>query len=89
MLITSIVEKETRSRQPPVGQIRHHQRDRVCFTVFCHHTQLTFCSLYNKEPEFRAWLVEERIINPETISKDQTRKEFAKFVEDFNTGAYP
>ena len=45
-------------------------------------------SMYNKEPEFRAWLVEERIINPETISKDQTRKEFAKFVEDYNTGAY-
>ncbi len=43
-------------------------------------------SLYNKEPEFRAWLVEERKINPETISKDQTKKEFARFVEDYNTG---
>lgn len=44
-------------------------------------------SLYNKEPEFRAWLVEERKVNPETVSKDQTRKEFARFVEDYNTGA--
>ena len=26
------------------------------------------------------------MINPETISKDATKKEFAKFVEDFNTG---
>ena len=43
-------------------------------------------SLYNKEQEFRAWLVEERKINPETISKDQTKKEFARFVEDYNTG---
>ena len=43
-------------------------------------------SLYTKEQEFRAWLVEERKINPETISKDQTKKEFARFVEDFNTG---
>ena len=44
-------------------------------------------SLYTKEQEFRAWLVEERMINPETITKDQTKKEFAKFVEDFNTGS--
>ena len=42
--------------------------------------------MYNKEQEFRAWLVEERKINPETISKDQTKKEFARFVEDYNTG---
>ena len=26
------------------------------------------------------------MINPETISKDQTKKEFARFVEDYNTG---
>ncbi|KAI0800140.1 hypothetical protein C8Q74DRAFT_1191701 [Fomes fomentarius] len=45
--------------------------------------------LYNKEPEFRAWLVEERKINPETISKDQTKKEFARFVEDYNTATLP
>ncbi|EJF60762.1 hypothetical protein BD309DRAFT_871436 [Dichomitus squalens] len=46
-------------------------------------------SLYNKEQEFRAWLVEERKINPETISKDQTKKEFARFVEDYNTATLP
>ena len=45
-------------------------------------------SLYTKEQEFRAWLVEERMINPETITKDQTKKEFAKFVEDYNTGSF-
>ena len=42
--------------------------------------------MYNKEQEFRAWLVEERKINPETITKEQTKKEFARFVEDYNTG---
>lgn len=42
--------------------------------------------MYNKEQEFRAWLVEERKINPETVSKEQTKKEFARFVEDYNTG---
>ncbi|KAI9067487.1 hypothetical protein FKP32DRAFT_1563576, partial [Trametes sanguinea] len=46
-------------------------------------------SLYNKEQEFRAWLVEERKINPETISKEQTKKEFAQFVEDYNTATLP
>jgi hypothetical protein len=44
-------------------------------------------SLYNKEQEFRAWLVEERKINPETLSKDNTKKEFARFAEDYNTGS--
>lgn len=43
--------------------------------------------MYNKDQEFRAWLVEERMLNPETMSKDQTKKEFARFVEDFNTGS--
>lgn len=42
--------------------------------------------MYEKEAEFRTWLVEERMINPEILSKDQTKKQFAKFVEDYNTG---
>ncbi|KAI5452103.1 hypothetical protein NCC49_001042 [Naganishia albida] len=44
---------------------------------------------HNKEPEFRAWLVEERHINPETLAKDKERKEFARFVEDYNTATLP
>jgi hypothetical protein len=43
-------------------------------------------SFYAKAQEFRTWLLEERKINPEAISKDQEKKEFSKFVEDFNTG---
>lgn len=45
--------------------------------------------MYNKEQEFRAWLVEERKINPETVSKEQTKKEFAQFMEDYNTATLP
>jgi len=45
--------------------------------------------IYNKAAEFHTWLVEERKINPETISKDHSKKEFAKFVEDFNTATLP
>lgn len=44
-------------------------------------------SIIHKKPEFNAWLLEERKINPETISRDLERKEFARFVEDYNTGA--
>ena len=43
-------------------------------------------SIFDKEQEFRAWLVEERKLNPERMSKDQNKKEFARFVEDYNTG---
>ncbi|WWC92174.1 uncharacterized protein L201_007128 [Kwoniella dendrophila CBS 6074] len=45
--------------------------------------------LPKKDSEFRAWLVEERKINPETISKDRTKKEFAVYVEDYNTATLP
>jgi len=46
-------------------------------------------SIFAKGNEFHTWLVEERKINPETISKDQSKKEFAKFVEDYNTATLP
>ncbi|KAG8923570.1 hypothetical protein FRC02_011053 [Tulasnella sp. 418] len=45
--------------------------------------------MYNKEQEFRAWLIEEQKINPETLSKDASRKRFAQFVEDYNTATLP
>jgi len=51
-------------------------------------SKLTIISIFNKRTEFHAWLVEERKINPETLSKNQEKKEFAHFVEDFNTGMY-
>jgi len=45
--------------------------------------------IFRKDQEFRIWLVEERKINPETISKEQEKKEFARFVEDYNTASLP
>ncbi|KAF7982988.1 hypothetical protein HWV62_24594 [Athelia sp. TMB] len=44
---------------------------------------------YLKAQEFRTWLLEERKINPEAISKDQEKKEFSRYVEDFNTATLP
>lgn len=34
-------------------------------------------------------MVEERKINPETVKKDKEKKEWAIFVEDYNTGWLP
>ncbi|KAI0251238.1 hypothetical protein BJV78DRAFT_1282732 [Lactifluus subvellereus] len=45
--------------------------------------------IFSKGPEFRTWLVEERKMNPEKMSKDQNKKEFARFVEDYNTATLP
>ncbi|EIW69790.1 hypothetical protein TREMEDRAFT_29770, partial [Tremella mesenterica DSM 1558] len=42
-----------------------------------------------KDSEFRVWLIEEKQLNPETISKDRQRKEFSIFVEDYNTATLP
>ncbi|KAF9076249.1 hypothetical protein BDP27DRAFT_1256229 [Rhodocollybia butyracea] len=45
--------------------------------------------IFSKTSEFQTWLVEERKINPETISKDQNKKEFSRFIEDYNTATLP
>ncbi|KIK01928.1 hypothetical protein K443DRAFT_678066 [Laccaria amethystina LaAM-08-1] len=45
--------------------------------------------IFTRTHEFYTWLVEERKINPETITKDQQKKEFSRFVEDFNTATLP
>nr|GAT51527.1 predicted protein [Mycena chlorophos] len=50
---------------------------------------ITEADMFTKSQEFHTWLVEERKVNPETISKDQQRKEFARFMEDFNTATLP
>ncbi|KAJ7157800.1 hypothetical protein C8R46DRAFT_417237 [Mycena filopes] len=50
---------------------------------------ITEADLFTKGQEFYTWLVEERKINPETVSKDQNKKEFARFMEDYNTATLP
>lgn len=74
-----------------MGEVWHYFRIRACIPVACRgfswlaHQLL---SIFTKSSEFYTWLVEERKINPETITKEQNRKEFAKFVEDYNTGMH-
>jgi hypothetical protein len=60
----------------------------LCSSFFANGgSSLLYISIFSKRAEFHAWLVEERKVNPETLTKDQERKEFAKFIEDYNTGA--
>lgn len=37
--------------------------------------------------EFKAWLIEERKLNPDTLSRDRNRRELLAFIEDYNTGS--
>ncbi|KAJ7286913.1 hypothetical protein C8J57DRAFT_1166812 [Mycena rebaudengoi] len=53
------------------------------------HGIISEIDIFTKAQEFHTWLVEERKINPETISKDQNKKEFARFMEDYNTATLP
>ncbi|KAH8924179.1 hypothetical protein BT69DRAFT_1280861 [Atractiella rhizophila] len=46
-------------------------------------------NIFEKEAEFRLWLVEEHFINPETLPKAKEKELFRTFVEDFNTATLP
>lgn len=49
---------------------------------------LVEADIYNKDQEFRAWLVEEQTLNPETISKHKLKEEFKVFMEYYNTATF-
>ncbi|TNY19832.1 hypothetical protein DMC30DRAFT_353275, partial [Rhodotorula diobovata] len=44
---------------------------------------------YNKADEFHAWLIGEKMLNPETLSKAKEKEIFLQFMEDFNTCTLP
>ncbi|KAI5827472.1 hypothetical protein K523DRAFT_339949 [Schizophyllum commune Tattone D] len=50
---------------------------------------ITETDIFSKGQEFHTWLLEERKINPENLTKEQSKKEFARFIEDFNTATLP
>lgn len=72
-----------------MGKVWYHFRDRVSYLPSSYLTSPTPYSIFTKRPEFQTWLVEERKLNPETISKHQNKKEFARFIEDYNTATLP
>ena len=46
-------------------------------------------SILPDDKEFRVWLIEERRLNPERISKDKRKREFSRFVDEHNAAAFP
>jgi hypothetical protein len=49
---------------------------------------VTRTDIYTKDQEFRAWLVEERTLNPEVLPKNKMKDEFKSFMEEYNTGKH-
>lgn len=45
--------------------------------------------IYTKTNEFYAWLIGERMINPETLPKSKEKDEFKVYMEAYNTGTLP
>ncbi|KAI8447080.1 hypothetical protein BY996DRAFT_4593935 [Phakopsora pachyrhizi] len=45
--------------------------------------------MYTKDQEFRAWLVEEKMLNPETVSQFKMKELFKTYMEDYNTATLP
>jgi len=45
--------------------------------------------MFTKEQEFHAWLLEERLLNPESLTKPALKKLFQSYMEDYNTATLP
>ncbi|MBW0486542.1 hypothetical protein O181_026257 [Austropuccinia psidii MF-1] len=45
--------------------------------------------MYTKDQEFRAWMVEERMLNPETVPQAKMKELFRAYMEDYNTATLP
>lgn len=50
---------------------------------------ITEADMFTKDQEFRAWMVEERMLNPETVSQIKMKELFKIYMEDFNTATLP
>ncbi|KAH9925705.1 hypothetical protein B0H21DRAFT_764310 [Amylocystis lapponica] len=82
-------EREKKERKREKKEKKNKKKSAAVSQQWGKYGTINETDLYNKEQEFRAWLVEERKINPETVTKEQTKKEFARFVEDYNTATLP
>lgn len=81
--------KERRERKERRKEKKERKKKKAEVPQWGKYGIISEIDIFSKGPEFHTWLVEERKINPETISKDQSKKEFVRFVEDFNTATLP
>lgn len=45
--------------------------------------------MFTKDQEFRAWMVEEKMLNPETVPQVKMKELFKVYMEDYNTATLP
>ncbi|KAJ6593233.1 hypothetical protein B0H19DRAFT_1204942 [Mycena capillaripes] len=81
--------RERKERKKAKKEKKEKKRSGAKSTQWGKYGIISEVDIFTKGQEFHAWLVEERKINPETISKDQNKKEFARFMEDYNTATLP
>ncbi|KAJ2913680.1 hypothetical protein MD484_g6730, partial [Candolleomyces efflorescens] len=82
-------KKKERKREKKRGKKEKKEKKKGGGSHWGKYGIISDVDIFSKTAEFHAWLVEERKTNPETISKDLQRKEFARFVEDYNTATLP
>ncbi|KAF7295950.1 hypothetical protein MKEN_01409500 [Mycena kentingensis (nom. inval.)] len=81
--------RERKERKRAKKEMKRDKKKAKNATQWGKYGIITEADMFTKTEEFQTWLVEERKVNPETISKDQNRKEFARFMEDYNTATLP
>ena len=81
--LESQTKSKARRHWRRVRQVRHSDRSRASFSALTMSDMLTTpCSIYTKDAEFRCWLVEEKMLNPETLSQSKTKDLFRQFAEE-------
>ncbi|WVN89605.1 uncharacterized protein L203_104832 [Cryptococcus depauperatus CBS 7841] len=82
-------DREERRKRKKEKRARKEQKKTKTSISWGKYGIISDLDMSKKDTEFRAWLVEERKINLETVKKEVLKKEFATFVEDYNTATLP
>lgn len=84
-------EERRKIRQERKDKKERKERKKKGFAVveWGKHGIIAETDIYTKDQEFRAWLVEEKMLNPETLSKAKEKEIFKSFMEEYNTGTLP
>ncbi|ORE15901.1 hypothetical protein BCV71DRAFT_26108 [Rhizopus microsporus] len=59
------------------------------FLVYDTTDSFIIISIFTKEPEFQAWLIEVKDADVETLSQSKRKEMFIEFMEDYNTATLP
>ncbi|EFP84262.1 hypothetical protein PGT21_037278 [Puccinia graminis f. sp. tritici] len=79
-------KKEKEKKKEKKGQSSKHKS---AISEYGKYGIITEADMFTKDQEFRAWLVEEKTLNPETVSQIKMKELFKVYMEDFNTATLP